>query len=632
MAEIQIMIVEDEKIVSKDIQGMLRRIGYAVPAAVSSGEEAVQKAAEMQPDLVLMDIMLKGKMDGVEAAEQIRAQSQIPVIYLTAYADEKTLQRAKITEPHGYILKPFQEKELRTTIKMALYKHEMEKKLRESEQWLSTTLKSIGDSVITTDASGHITFMNPVAQSLTGWKQEEAIGKPLADVFKIISEKTGETIESPVDKVIEEGNVVGLANHTLLVTRDGVTVPIDDSGAPIKDDSGDLIGVVLVFHDVTERRRIEEELLKVQRIESMGVLAGGIAHDFNNILTAIIGNLSLARLYTDPDKISERLKESEQAAIQATDLTHQLLTFARGGVPIKETAAIAELLEQTVIFTLRGSNVRCEFSIPDDLWTVDIDEGQIGRVINNLIINADQAMPEGGIVRVHAKNVDVEKADAFPLKDGKYIKIVVQDEGLGIPKEHLQRIFDPYFTTKHKGSGLGLAASYSIIRNHDGHIAVESRVGVGTIFCIYLPASAGEASIGTEKQEGKPIMGKGRILMMDDEEPIRELAGEMLSNIGYEVTTAADGAEAIELYKEARGSECPYDAVIMDLTVPGGMGAKKAILSLMEIDPGVRAIASSGYPNDPVMANFRQYGFSNTIAKPYRVESLSEVLHEVMSG
>ncbi len=632
MAEIQIMIVEDEKIVSKDIQNMLKRIGYAVPAAVSSGEEAVQKAAEIQPDLVLMDIMLKGKMDGVEAAEQIHAQFQIPVIYLTAYADERTLQRAKITEPYGYILKPFQEKELHTTIEMALYKHGMERKLRESEQWLSTTLKSIGDAVITTNVDGYITFMNPVAQSLTGWKQEEAIGKPLADVFKIISEKTSETVESPVAKVIAEGRVVGLANHTLLVTRDGATVSIDDSCAPIKDDSGHLIGVVLVFRDITERRRVEEELLKVQRIESMGVLAGGIAHDFNNILTAIIGNLSLARLYTDSNKISERLEESERAAIRAVDLTQELLTFARGGVPVKETAAIAALLRQTAIFTLRGSNVRCEFSIPDDLWAVDIDAGQIGRVINNLIINADQAMPEGGIVRVHAENVAVEKADILPLKDGEYVKILVQDQGLGIPKEHLQRIFDPYFTTKHKGNGLGLAASYSIIRNHDGYIAVESEVGVGTIFCIYLLASPGEAFIRTGKKEDKPIMGKGRILMMDDEESIRELAGEMLRNIGYEVTTATDGTEVIKLYKEARGSGCPYDAVIMDLTIPGGMGAKKAILGLVEIDPEVRAIVSSGYPNDPVMANFRQYGFSSTIAKPYRVEALSEVLYKVMAG
>jgi len=631
MAEIRIMIVEDEKIVAKDIQRMLERIGYVVPAAVSSGTEAIQKAEEAQPDLVLMDIMLKGDMDGVETAEHIRSRFQIPVIYITAYADDRTLNRAKVTEPYGYILKPFHEKELHITIEIALYKDRMERKLRESERWLSTTLKSIGDAVITADADGNITFMNPVAQSLTGWRQEEAMGRPLENVFKIVNEETGNPIEDPMAKIIREDDIIGLEDNALLTNKDGAVLPIYDSSAPIRDDRGNLIGVVLVFHDMTESRRMIEENLKAQKIKSVGILAGGIAHDFNNILTAILGNISLAKFYTDPEKISERLKESERAAILAKDLTHQLLTFSRGGAPIKETAAIGDLLNQMVIFALRGSDVKCEFSIPDGLWTVEVDAGQINQVINNLVINADQSMPEGGIISVKAENMIVRKADALPLKDGEYVKITIQDQGIGIPKEHLQRIFDPYFTTKQKGSGLGLATSYSIIKNHDGCIAVESEVGVGTTFCCYLPASSEEAPAKEEKREDKPIMGKGRILVMDDEEAIRELAGEMLNGIGYEATTATDGAEAIRLYEEARSSERSYDAVIMDLTIPGGMGAKKAIQGLMEIDPEVRAIASSGYSNDPVMANFRQYGFSSAIAKPYKINALSEVLHNVIN-
>ena len=631
MAEIRIMIVEDEKIVAKDIQRMLERIGYVVPAAVSSGTEAIQKAEEAQPDLVLMDIMLKGDMDGVEAAEHIRSQFQIPVIYITAYADDRTLDRAKVTEPYGYILKPFHEKELHITIEIALYKDRMERKLRESERWLSTTLKSIGDAVITADAEGNITFMNPVAQSLTGWRQEEAMGRPLENVFKIINEETGNPIENPMAKIIREDDIVELEDNALLINKDGAVLPIYDSSAPIKDDRGNLIGVVLVFHDMTESRRMIEENLKAQKIKSVGILAGGIAHDFNNILTAILGNISLAKFYTDPEKISERLKESERAAILAKDLTHQLLTFSRGGAPIKKTAAIGDLLNQMVIFALRGSDVKCEFSIPDGLWTVEVDAGQINQVINNLVINADQSMPEGGIISVKAENMIVRKADALPLKDGEYVKITIQDQGIGIPKEHLQRIFDPYFTTKQKGSGLGLATSYSIIKNHDGCIAVESEVGVGTTFCCYLPASSEKAPVEEEKREDKPIMGKGRILVMDDEEAIRELAGEMLNGIGYEATTATDGAEAIRLYEEAKSSERSYDAVIMDLTIPGGMGAEKAIQGLMEIDPEVRAIASSGYSNDPVMANFRQYGFRSAIAKPYKINALSEVLHNVIN-
>ena len=631
MEETRIMIVEDEKIVAKDIQRMLERIGYVVPAAVSSGLEAIQKAEEMKPDLVLMDIMLKGDMDGVEAAEQIHLQLQIPVIFITAYADEKTLQRAKITEPYGYILKPFQEKELHTTIEIALYKNRMEKKLRESERWLSTTLRSIGDAVITTDSEGSITFMNTVAQSLTGWKQEEAIGKSLEDVFKIIDEKTGKVVENPMARVIREDRIVGLESNTLLITKDGEAVPIYDSGAPIKNDRGDLIGIVLVFHDMTEYKRMEEENLKAQKIKSIGILAGGIAHDFNNILTGIIGNISLAKFYTEPDKISERLEASEMAAMQAKELTQQLLVFSSGGAPIKKVVDIAELLKKTAAFALSGSDVRCEFSIADNLWAVEIDAGQISQVINNLVINADQAMPEGGTIRICAENVIVDKEDALPLKDGKYVKIMIQDQGIGIPKDHLQKIFDPYFTTKQKGSGLGLANSYSIIKNHDGHITVESEVGVGTTFYFYLPASSEKPPVESGSQGNKPIMGKGRILVMDDDKIIRDLASDMLDGIGYETTTATDGAEAIRLYKEAKNSGNSYDAVIMDLTVPGGMGAKKAIQNLIKIDPEIKAIASSGYSNDPVMANFRQYGFSNAIAKPYKVVVISEVLHEVIN-
>ena len=260
MSNSRILIVEDEGIIAKDIQSTLNRSGYSVIGIASSGEEAIKKAMEIHPDLVLMDIVLEGAMDGVEAAEHIRDHFDIPVVYLTAYSDDTTLQRAKITEPSGYILKPFQEKELYTTIEMALYKHTMQGKLKESEQWLATTLKSIGDAVIATDTGKLITFMNPVAEALTGWKQEEAIGKPLKDVFKIINEKTGKQADDPVAKVLMEGVIVGLANHTVLIAKDGTKKPVDDSSAPIRDDKGKIIGVVLVFRDISERKIAVEQL------------------------------------------------------------------------------------------------------------------------------------------------------------------------------------------------------------------------------------------------------------------------------------------------------------------------------------------------------------------------------------
>jgi PAS domain S-box-containing protein len=507
----------------------------------------------------------------------------------------------------------------------------MEEALAAERERLAVTLRSIGDGVIVTDAEGRVTLINKVAETLTGWTEEHAIGKPLSKVFYIINEDTRECCENPVERVLETGGVVGIANRTVLIAKDGTERIIADSGAPIHDREG-TIGVVVVFRDVTERRRMEEELQKMERLESIGVLAGGIAHDFNNILTAILGNISLARMYTDLDRIFERLAEAERASMQAQSLTQQLLTFSRGGAPIKKTVSIAELLRDSVSFALRGSNARCELSIPDDLWSVEVDEGQIGQVISNIVINADHAMPRGGIIKVRAENVTIGAEDAIPLEDGEYVKIYIEDRGIGIPKENLDSIFDPYFTTKQKGSGLGLATSYSIIKNHEGHITVESELGAGTTFHIYLPASP--EAVPTEKKEAeeKPIMGEGRILVMDDEKHVRDTVAAMLNSLGYKVTTSVDGAEAIELYKDAKESGQPYDAVIVDIVIPGGMGGRETIQRLMEIDPEVRVIVSSGYSDDPIMADFSRYGFKGAIAKPYKTKELSEVLHRVIMG
>jgi PAS domain S-box-containing protein len=480
-----------------------------------------------------------------------------------------------------------------------------------------------------------ISTTNP---DLLGWKQEDATGKPLKDIFNIINEETGEQVENPVANVIREGIVVGLANHSVLIAKDGTKKPIADSGAPIKDDKGNIIGVVLVFRDITEQRKMEQELQKIQKLESIGILAGGIAHDFNNILTAILGNISLAKMEANPgDEIYERLVEAEKASLQAKNLTQQLLTFSKGGAPIKKTESITEVIKDSAEFALRGSNVKCEFFLPNDIWPVEVDKGQISQVINNLIINADQAMPGGGIIKVRVENLVVTSPPlegqgwvsaehAIPLKDGKYVKIEIEDEGIGIPKEYLPKIFDPYFTTKQKGSGLGLATSYSIIKRHDGYIAVESELGVGTTFYIYLPASSKQ--ILTER----PILGKGRILVMDDEKVVRDVTGILLKHIGYDVEFAKDGVEAIELYKKAEESKQPFDAVIVDLTVQGGMGGEQMIKKLLEIDPNVKAIVSSGYSTDAIMSNFKQYGFSGVVAKPYRIAELSETLYKVING
>ena len=400
----------------------------------------------------------------------------------------------------------------------------------------------------------------------------------------------------------------------------------------VVDSEGNLIGIAAVIRDITDRKKMEEELLKAQKLESLGILAGGIAHDFNNALTGILGNISLARMFVNPeDKISRRLAAAEKATLSAQNLTQQLLTFSMGGAPVKRITSIAVLLEESTAFALRGSNVRCECSIDKDLWPVEADEGQISQVISNLIINAQQAMPEGGIIKVIAENITIDAGNPFLLESGKYLKISIEDQGIGIPEEHLTKIFDPYFTTKQKGSGLGLATTYSIIKNHSGHIAVESKLSVGTTFYIYLPASKEQTLIKKEVEE-TPVAGSGKILVMDDETDIRESISEALTLLGYEICLAGDGAKAIELYKKARESGNPFSAVIMDLTISGGMGGKEAIKNLIEIDPEVKAIVSSGYSNDPVMSDFMKYGFRDVITKPYKIKDLSRVLHRVITG
>ena len=503
--------------------------------------------------------------------------------------------------------------------------------LAAEKERLTVTLRSIGDGVISADLEGIITSLNKMAEDLTGWKEDEAIGQPLTDVFHIVNEFDRNLCEDPVGKVLETGGIIGLANNTILISKDGKEYVIADSGAPIKDSQNKIIGAVLVFRDITEKRKMEAELVKAQKLESLGVLAGGIAHDFNNFLTAIIGNLSLAKMDSKPgDQVVAWLNAMEKASIQAKNLTQQLLTFSKGGEPIKKLVSLSELVKNSATFSLRGSNVRCKFFISEDLLPVEVDEGQIGQVINNLVLNADHAMPEGGIIEIGAENITLTADNEFSLPAGPYIRTSFLDHGVGIRPDHLAKVFDPYFTTKHKGSGLGLTVAYSIIDKHNGRMTVESGLGHGTTFTIYLPASGKPASLPVDEEKCL-LIGKGKILVMDDEEFIRDVAIQMLSKIGYEVSTANDGNQTIEMYRQAQKSGEPFDIVIMDLTIPGGMGGKEAIMKLKKFDPNVKALVSSGYSNDPIMSNFRDYGFQGVVKKPYRIQEMSDALRSVIT-
>jgi len=508
-----------------------------------------------------------------------------------------------------------------------------EEDLNAEKERLAVTLRSIGDGFIAADTDGNVAMINNVAERLTGWRQDQIVGKPLVEIFNILNERTRKPCNTMLDRIVETGSVVGTANHAIVVSREGVERLIEISAAPIRDKTNRKLGTVLVFRDITEKEHLEAERRKAEKLESLGVAAGGIAHDFNNLLTAIIGNLSLSLITLPPDdEMYERLGAAKKASLRAQELAQQLLTFAKGGAPIKKTASIGQLIEDTVTFSIRGSSIRSDFTMPEDLWPVEVDSGQISQVVSNLAINAEQAMPSGGTLLVRCENFFLaeENAALSPLRVGKYVKITVRDEGIGIPEEYLKKIFDPYFTTKPKGSGLGLATSYSIVKNHDGLITVESKVGVGSIFSIYLPAT--DKQVAFERSRSEPAKGKGRILALDDEEAICELVKAALTPLGYDVTTVQDGNSAITAYKASMEEDRKYDAVISDLTIPGGMGGAECIKRLVEIDPGVKAIVSSGYAMDPVMSRYREYGFCACIAKPYEVSDLGHIVHDVLES
>jgi signal transduction histidine kinase/CheY-like chemotaxis protein/HAMP domain-containing protein len=498
------------------------------------------------------------------------------------------------------------------------------KALRQSEEQKRVILDGSPDVIVQIDANLKIVWVNKAAFDIN----PEAVNLFCYNAF-VGRNKPCE--DCPCVRALETGQVEKSILHYAALPNSNNESYWEVIGSPLKDNKGNINGIIKISRDITERKRIEEEIQKAQRIESIGILAGGIAHDFNNLLAIILGNAQLAISMSGGDSaFTKYLQNIEEGIDRATALTQQLLTFSKGGAPVTKTRSIVSLLKESVKFALSGSNAKCELSIPEDILHVDIDKGQMNQVINNIIINADQAMPEGGIINVSVENIEGSDEKTLPLKNIKYVRITIKDTGVGIPKEHLQKVFDPYYTTKAKGSGLGLATAYSIIKKHKGFIFVDSELGVGTYYTIYLPAS--EKDIYKEKHKQlKGAAGGGRILVMDDEELIRELCGNILEKLGYEVEYAEEGLKAVDLYKKVKDSGKPFDAVIMDLTIPGGMGGKKAVRKILEIDPEAKVIVSSGYSNDPVLADYKKYGFSGIITKPFKIKEISETVLPVIN-
>lgn len=521
------------------------------------------------------------------------------------------------------------EKYLLSTIIDITKQKEAEKSLNESEHRYQQLVESLPVAMLV-HTEGKIVFINSEGVKLfRGSSPGDFIGKPVLnlvhpDYRELGIKRIKDIYDKKKDAEFLEEKFIGLDGELIDVEVAGRIV--DYRGKPASQ---------VVIKDITEKKMIEAERLKALKLESLGILAGGIAHDFNNILTGIMGSISLSLLKIEPgSKIHSLLQAGEKACLRARELTRQLLTFSRGGDPVKENASIAELIRESANFILRGSNVTCIYSFAENLLPIEVDKGQIGQVIQNIILNADQAMPEGGVIEVTARNVSLKDREVALLKKGKYIKITLKDEGVGIDVQYHQKVFDPYFTTKSKGSGLGLSVVYSIINKHNGAVTVDSELGKGSVFTIYLPASGKKEKQREAIIPGQPIKKNvsGFVLLMDDDPQVREIGSLMIEAIGIKVQCAADGKEALELYKKAKQAGRQFDVVIMDLTVPGGMGGKTAVKKLLALDPAAKVVVASGYSNDPVMANYKKYGFVDMLPKPLVLEDLTAMLTRLMKS
>jgi PAS domain S-box-containing protein len=502
----------------------------------------------------------------------------------------------------------------------------VEKALRESEEKYRGFIEAASDAIFVIEyESGKIVDVNRKGLELLGRSAAEIIGLNLSQLHP--SDETEKYVWL-LKKSASYLTPPDIAYHIL--HKGGERIPVEISTS-IMELAGRKI-ILGIFRDIRERIKMEEEIQKAQRLESAGMLAGGMAHDFNNLLTSILGNVSLAKAFAEPGgKAHGRLVETEKAIMRAKDLTQQLLTFAKGGVPITRTVDIANTIVESAEFVLRGANLKCECDVAENLWPVEADPGQINQVIHNLVINAYQSMPSGGSCRLEAKNILGRDADPTLLPVGRYVKISVHDDGSGIAPEHIKKIFDPFFTTKRSGTGLGLPTAYSIIKKHGGLMRVESEVGKGSIFHIFLPASDKAAQRAAAEVTPEIFKGEGRgVLLMDDEESVRKIGTELLQHLGYTVATAKEGKEALDMYRKGLENGQKYAAVIMDLTVPGGMGGKETIQELKKLDPEAKAIVSSGYATDPILANFTEYGFDAMVPKPYEVKQLAETLYKII--
>jgi two-component system cell cycle sensor histidine kinase/response regulator CckA len=753
----RILVVEDESIVGRDIQSSLTRTGHEVPEVLCTGQAALEHARASRPDLVVMDVGLPGGMDGIEAGGAIHHTCQIPVIYLSEQCDPVTIARAREAGAYGYLLKPFNEGELQSTIEVAAARHASERTLETDGQRHLDTLNSMAEAVIATDLIGRITFINLVAEELTGWTKADALHLYVHEVFRI-SHPTGEAAE-PLEDTSSD---VAPRRPVMLTAKSGQLVAIEDHTTPIRDADGGLGGLVIIFRlresdgslqidagtieceqatwaqlvgmargiadplvavdpqwrisyaneeaaelfqipreslfgaefwdqlprstrsryyqtlqralasketisfdlhlearalwlqlrgypfaggmlvlltDITGKKTAEKQQSKLDKLESLGFLARGFAHDFNNLLTVLLGNLSLASMRV-PDNAPYRteIDSAKRATLQAQGLVQQLLVFAKGGAPIKKQVNIDAFVEQWFKGHPRKEGITYKLEIADGIGVTDIDPDQMRRVLANLAKNAEQAIVDGGSLSVDVRRIaepslNKENAD----REVPMVQICFADSGRGISAEDQRHVFEPYFTTRQhaNATGIGLTVCESIAKAHGGSIALESKEGKGTTVKVRIPATpttdAEMSGALSSKPTPEPDPPKSaRILILEDEAPIRQLLQLSLQTGGYKVVSAKEGGEAVEMYRNAHGSAEPIDLFITDLTIPDGLGGAQAMEQILAIEPNAKGIVSSGYSDDTVMSRYMDYGFRAVLPKPYEPQQLLDLVKEIL--
>ena len=625
----KVLLVEDHPISRRSLQRLIERRGHEV-LAVASAEEAEQALTTQTFPFLILDWMLPGK-SGIDLCRELRAQSrgdEMFILLVTARSDTEDLEEALAAGANDYLTKPFDPGLLDVRLSVAerrihalIERNQARAESKEAARRVTEIIENTTDAFFAVDHDWKFTYLNAQAEKFFGRRRDELVGKELWKEFPDLADSSFEENYRRVmlDQVPAEFEASDATGKTWFEMH------VYPSGG----------GLSAFFREITERKRIEEARLTTSKLESLGTLAGGIAHDLNNILTVISGNIGLAQIDAPSDAVNLHsfLSRAGQAAQHAAHLSGQLLTFSKGGAPLKRVVSIRDLLPQAAEFSLYGSNLRAEIKIPPDLWKANVDPGQIKQVVNALMINAREAMPDGGTIWISASNVELEDMLGALLPPGHYLKITIADAGGGIDEELVTKIFDPYFTTKPNGSGLGLAISYSIVKKHGGLLHLEDSSPAGSTFTFYLPAANGKlVDPEPPSPEPPPDFDRQRILVMDDDDAVRELTSELLGTLGFQVTAVPDGVAALKTYECALSRGENFQAVILDATIRGGMGGVATIEHLRKVDPNVTAIICSGYSSESALSEFMTYGFRGALPKPFTRHELANVLQRAFEA